>query len=421
LNDSIIEIIGGHPLEGELKLSGAKNAALPLLVTACMADDPITLENVPIGLIDVKVMIELLRSTGADILISGDSTVICKRGNMKGREVIPDLANKIRSSLLLLGCFAALKQTVTLPNPGGCNIGERKFDLHLMGLGKLGAVIQANETDIILKSDGLEGTTIDFYLPTTTGTENVMIAACMAKGTTLLRNANTRPEIQQLGKLLNLMGAKVKVKNRVVEITGAKQLSGGFNFLVMPGWDEAVSYMAMAGITRGEVVIKDFDLAHIPEETRYLKNSGLELFQWQNSVYVSGKRLSLPFDLFTAPYPGVNSDMQPIFAALALAIPGTSTITDLRFTDRFQYVEELKHFGANIESFGNTAIINGGGPLKGARVQATDLRGGMACVMAGLAAEGRSRISNIYQIERGYENFVEKLYALGADICRIIE
>ena len=419
MSESMVEIEGGRSLNGEVSLSGAKNAALPLLVAACLTDEPIVLENVPIGLNDVKVMIELLQAMGAEIHQEGNSTIICSRGTLQGGEVPAELANKIRYSLLLLGFFAGLRQEVYLSHPGGCNIGDRKYDLHLMGLQKLGASIEETETSITLKSKGLEGTLIDFYLPTTSGTENIMIAASLAKGTTILRNANTRPEVQQLGNLLRQMGAKVKVQSRVVEITGVDKLRGGFRFSIMPGWDEAVTYIAAAGITRGEVVILDFDLDHIPEEARYLREAGLELFQWQRNVYVSGKRVGRPFDLFTAPYPGVNSDMQPIFAALALTIPGTSTITDLRFTDRFQYVEELKHFGANIESFGNTAIVTGGGHLIGAEVKATDIRGGMACVMVGLAAKGITRIANVYQIERGYENFVEKFTALGAEIRRI--
>lgn len=417
MTEDFVKIEGGHCLQGEVRLSGAKNAALPLLVAACLADVPITLDNMPVELNDIKVMIDLLLYMGAQIEVKGDS-VTCSRGNMNGGETPGDLANKIRYSLLLLGFFAGLNRGLTISHPGGCNIGDRKYDLHLMGLRKLGAVIEETETSIILSVSKLTGTSIDFYLPTTSGTENIMIAAALAEGTTTLRNANTRPEVQQLGNLLALMGAQVKVQSRIVEITGVKQLHGGFHFAVMPGWDEAVTYIASAGITRGEIAILDFDLSCIPEEARYLRDSGLELFQWQNNVYVSGKKAKNPFDLFTAPYPGVNSDMQPIFAALALTIPGVSTITDLRFTDRFQYVDELKRFGADIDTFGNTAIVNGGRTLNGALVTATDIRGGMACVLTGLIAEGETQISNIYQIERGYEKFIEKFADLGAVIQR---
>lgn len=419
MSEPIVEIEGGMQLQGEIHLSGAKNAALPLLVASCLANEPITLDNVPVGLNDIKVLIELLQSMGAEIAIHGDS-VTCSRGSIIGGLAPASLTNKIRSSLLLLGFFAALKGDITISNPGGCNIGDRKYDLHLMGLQKLGAEVSESAIHTELTSDGLVGTNIDFYLPSTSGTENIMIAASLADGTTILRNANTRPEIQQLGKLLAQMGAQVKVQSRVVEITGVKELHGGFRFSVMPGWDEAVSYIIAAGVTRGEIVVLDFDLTCIPEETRYLRETGLELFQWHNNVYVSGKRVEKPFDLFTAPYPGVNSDMQPIFAALALTIHGTSTITDLRFTDRFQYIDSLKQFGGDAETFGNTAIIRGGKALKGANVVATDIRGGMACVLTSLAAEGLSRITNIYQIERGYESFVEKFAVLGATIQKVM-
>ena len=415
MKESYITIEGDNCLQGEVHLSGAKNAALPLLVAACLPEEPITLDNVPVKLNDVKIMIEILRLLGATIDIN-ENSVTCSRGNLKRKDLPSDLVNKIRYSLLFLGLFAALNLEVSLSHPGGCNIGDRKYDLHLMGLRKLGAKIDETDFNIKLSESYLLGSSIDFYLPTTSGTENVMIAAAKAKGTTTIRNANTRPEVQQLGELLSKMGAKVKVQNRIVEITGVKKLNGGFKFSVMPGWDEAVTYMTAAGITRGEIAIMDFNLSSIPEETRYLREAGIELFQWHHNVYVSGKNVTNPFNLFTAPYPGVNSDMQPIFSVLALSIDGVSSITDLRFTDRFQYVEELKRFGANIDTFGNTAIVNGGEKLRGAQVKATDIRGGMACVLTGLIADGITTVFNIYQIERGYEKVVEKFIALGAKI-----
>lgn len=413
-----MEIEGGCRLEGEVQLSGAKNAALPLLVAACMGEEPTTLVNMPVQLNDVKVMIELLTCMGAHIDVQGNE-VTCARGGLSGGEVPGDLANRVRYSLLLLGLCAAFKDQVFLPQPGGCNIGDRKYDLHLMGLRALGAEVGELAEGIALTSTGLNGASIDFYLPTTSGTENIMLAAAMARGQTVIRNANTRPEVAQLGQLLSAMGASVKTQSRIVEIDGVERLRGGIRFTIMPGWDEAVTYIIAAGMTEGEIVILDFDLSPIREEARYLREAGLDLFEWRGNLYVSGKRQKQPFDLFTAPYPGVNSDMQPLFAALALTIPGVSTITDLRFTDRFKYVEELKRFGADIQSFGNTAIVRGGAPLRGAAVSATDLRGGMACVLCGLVAEGKTRIANIYQIERGYENFCAKLSALGAKVYEV--
>jgi UDP-N-acetylglucosamine 1-carboxyvinyltransferase len=418
MKNTTILIEGGMPLTGEVTLSGAKNAALPLITAACLGNEPTVLENTPVQLNDVRLQIQLLQSMGAQIDVIND-TIICSRGNLTGGEAPPGIAHRVRYSLLLLGLFAALRSKVFLPQPGGCNIGDRKYDLHLMGLRKLGASIVEEDEGISLSSDGLNGASIDFYLPTTSGTENIMIAAALAAGTTTIRNANTRPEVQQLGRLLSVMGADVTVQSRIVKITGVNELRGGARLTVMPGWDEAVTYMIAAGVTEGEIVIKNFDLEHIREDTRYLREAGIKLFEWGNNVYVSGKSAKQSFDLFTAPYPGVNSDMQPIFAALALTISGTSTITDLRFTDRFRYVEELKRFGGDIQQFGNTAVIRGGLPIAGCQVSAPDLRGGMACVLAGLAAEGHTTISNAYQIGRGYENLVAKLSSVGAKIKEI--
>jgi len=418
LGEERIEIHGGKVLEGEVSLSGAKNAALPMIVVACIGHEPTVLENVPTQLNDIRVQIELLQRMGAAIEVKG-STVRCSRGDLDSGKAPADLVGRVRSSLLLLGLYAGLKKEVFLPHPGGDKIGDRKHDLHLMGLQRLGAHVEELSDGIYVKSTGLVGSEIDFYLPSTTGTENIMIAGTFAQGSTILRNANTRPEVVQLGDLLVAMGARIKIHSRVIEMEGVDSLQGGARVRVLSGWDEAVTYIAAASLTRGEIVVNDFDLDHVREETRYLRDAGVELFEWRGNVYVSGKQTQRPFDLFTAPYPGVNSDMQPIFAALALTIPGTSTITDLRFTDRFQYVEELRRFGGDIQSFGNTAIVRGGHPLKGVQVRAPDIRGGMACVLAGLVAEGQTTITNVYQIERGYENFVDKLSALGAIIRKV--
>jgi UDP-N-acetylglucosamine 1-carboxyvinyltransferase len=415
--ESQVVIEGGRSLNGEVRLSGAKNAALPMLAAACLGSEQTVLKNVPTQMNDIAQMIALLKAVGAKIEVNG-TTVVCSRGDMSGGDAPAELAGKVRTSLLLLGLFAGLRSHIFLPQPGGCQIGTRKYDLHLLGLRTLGAEVEERDDGISLKADRLQGSSIDFYLPTTTGTENIMLAAALAEGATTIRNANTRPEVQQLGQLLLDMGAQVKVQNRVVEITGVKKLRGGATITVMPGWDEAVTYIVAAGVTNGEVFIPDFGLEHIREDARYLREAGMELFEWGDSLYASGKAEKQPFNLFTAPYPGVNSDMQPLFAVLALVTPGTSTITDLRFTDRFRYVEELRRFGGDIESFGNSAIIRGGNPLKGANVSAPDLRGGMACVLAGLVAEGVTTVRSVSQIERGYEHFAEKLAGLGGAIKR---
>jgi UDP-N-acetylglucosamine 1-carboxyvinyltransferase len=410
-----IVIQGRKKLFGEVNLSGAKNAALPMIVAACLGEEETILDNVPTSLRDVKILIDIMKEMGAIININS-FTVSCRRGNFPNQSMAPSKSSEIRYSLLLLGLTAALEEVLELPLPGGCKIGDRKYDLHLHGLRKLGADVQENERGLKLVSSGLSGNNIEFYLPTTSGTENVMIAASLSRGKTTLLNANTRPEVLQLAELLNAMGAKVECKNRVVNVQGTDNIRGGVRVSVMPGWDEAVTYAVAAGVTNGEIYIPNFNTSYIKEDVRYLRLAGINVFEWGSSLYVSGKENKKTFDLFTAPYPGINSDMQPIFAALALAAEGTSTIADLRFTDRFQYVSEIKKFGADISSFGNTAIINGGSTLRGAKVKATDLRGGAACILAGMMAEGETIITNTTQINRGYENIADKLGKLGAAI-----
>ncbi|RXZ83389.1 UDP-N-acetylglucosamine 1-carboxyvinyltransferase [Paenibacillaceae bacterium] len=413
--DRTIAVTGGRKIGGEVRLSGAKNAALPMIAAACLGEEPTTLLDVPTGLRDVQILIKVLKEAGASIQTDGNR-VSCSRGTFPGNGSVAEVAGEIRYSLLLLGLTAAMGGEVALPVPGGCKIGDRKYDLHLMGLGKLGAVVTEEETVIRLKSQGLRGESIELSLPTTSGTENLMIAAAMAQGETMILNANTRPEIMELGKLLNLMGADITCSNRIVRIRGKQRIRGGVQYSVMPGWDEAVTYIAAAAATGGELCIPNFNLDFIQEDAKLLREIGVELFEWGNALYVQGKRGKKPFNLFTAPYPGINSDMQPIFAVLALVAPGQSSITDQRFADRFKYIEELKKFGSTIHTFGNTAIIDGGTPLRGANVKATDLRGGAACVLAGLLAEGETVVGNISQIERGYEDIAGKLAALGAAI-----
>lgn len=413
---AVLEINGGRTLEGEVRLSGAKNAALPILFGSLLSDGIVELENVPTLMEDIKVAIKVMRRLGVDVSIKGSSVRI-DPGGFKETVVPTLLASRIRSSLILLGLFLARFGRVELPFPGGCDIGNRKFDLHLKGLRELGAKIDVDAKGIRGEVKKFKGADVDFYLPSTTGTQNVVLAACLGQGKTTLRNANTRPENEDFAEFLNSMGAKITVSSRLIEIEGVRSLKGT-KYRIMKGGDEAMTYMIAAGMTRGEVVIKDYDLEMLRVNTQYLKEAGMEIFEWSGSVYVSGKKEVEPFDMFTAPYPGVNSDLQPLFAALALTARGDSTITDQRFTDRFQYIEQLRAFGAKIDHYGNCAVVHGGGRLNGSRVKATDLRGGTAEVLAGLVANGKTVIDNIYQIDRGYERIERKLGGLGAEIRR---
>ncbi len=412
---SVLVIRGPSKLGGEICVRGAKNAALPILLASAIAERPISLENVPVILEDVQVAVEALEFLGCRVEVSGDHAEV-RPGEIKSTTMPDEICGRFRSSLLFLGLLAGKCGHARISMPGGCNLGYRKFDLHLDGLRRLGAKVELGESHIEVWADRMVGADIDFYLPTTTGTENIMLAACFAKGRTRIFNANTRPEIADLGAFLNTLGANVSVGNRVVEINGVSEFTGGHH-RIMSGWDEALTYIMAAGMTKAEICVKDFSLGHVRSDVGYLRGAGLDLFEWGGNVYVSGKDKTLQsFDLFTAPYPGVNSDMQPLFAAFASQCHGETTITDQRFTDRFQYVNQLQKLGMPIESHGNCAVIQGPARLRGGRVEATDLRCGAALILSALVADGTTEIGNAREIYRGYENLVTRMERLGADI-----
>lgn len=413
-----LRINGPTQIFGEIEVRGAKNAVLPALVAAAAGDGPTTLENAPTSLNDVGVLLEALDYLGCETQC-GDGRVVVDGSKIHTTELPAEISGRFRYSLLLLGLLAGKHGHAKIYMPGGCDLGDRKFDLHLHGLRCLGAVVEQTEDGIEVTAERLVGADIDFYLPTTTGTETVMLAACFAEGRTRIFNANTRPEIVAMGECLNAMGAKVSVRNRVVEVEGGRPLTH-CTHSVMPAWDEALTYILTAGLTGGEVCVRNFDLSHVKNDVAYLRESGMMISEWGGNVYASAKNMELrAFDLFTAPYPGVNSDMQPLFTTYASRCKGESTVTDQRFAERFQYISELQKLDVPVESYGNCAVIRGPGALKGADVRALDLRCGAALVMGGVAAEGTTTIDNIYQIERGYEYIDERMRSLGAKIERI--
>ena len=265
----------------------------------------------------------------------------------------------------------------------------------------------------------LSGADLLFHIATTSGSEGAIIAAVLANGKTTVRNANTRPEVIDLIDFLNAMGADITYSTRYIEINGVDNLNGGV-YTVLKDSHEAVSYMILATLMRSEIVIKDFDTRFIREDVALLKEIGAEVFEWGGNVYLSAKGKTLrPFSMATSPYPGINSDMQPLFAALACTIEGESIITDTRFTERFQYVDEFRKFGFDIVNYQNCAIIRGGKKISGTDVWATDLRAGAALTFLGVWADGETRIDNYYQICRGYVNIIEKLGSLGVEITEI--
>lgn len=414
----MIKIIGSKVRAfGSVELSGAKNAILPIIAGACICDGNVLIHNAPTQLNDVKVMIDVLNHAGFCISISNNDIYVenQKTGNLEG--VLSDETQKIRYSLLMLSVMLSRIGTVSMTPPGGCNLGDRKYDIHVDSLIKMGAHI-TEDGRIDGVTEGLHGADLHFHIATTSGTENVIIAACKAKGTTRIYNANTRPEVIELIEFLRCAGAKIRYGTRYVEVEGVNHLCG-CEYSVMPDRHEALTYMLFAAITRGEVCIKNFNTRNIAEDVRLLQEIGVGVFEWGNNIYVSAKnRELLPFSLCTSPYPGINSDMQPLFAALAATIQGESIITDTRFPDRFQYVDEFSKMGINIRNYENCAIVNGS-EIEGAEVVACDLRAGAALMMLGCVANGMTVISNEYQIKRGYQNLPGSFKELGFNVEEI--
>ena len=416
----MVTIKGTKSIFGQIELSGAKNSALPLLVAACFCRETVTLKNMPTELNDVKVLISILREIGYQIEVSGHNVVLKDPEKSSLLSTIPESASKIRYSLLLLPLLLKFTGKVIDPVPGGCNLGDRKYDIHLDSLRKLGARIEETEKCIsgVLEGD-FTGDELQFRIATTSGSESAILAAVLANGKTIIKNANTRPEVIDMILFLNKMGAKIRYKTRYIEIEGVRELHGG-EYTVIKDSHEAVSYMILAAMMRSEIMIKDFDLQFISEDVALLRQIGVDIFEWGGNVYVSAKnKLLKPFSMATSPYPGINSDMQPLFAALACTIEGESIITDTRFTERFQYVDEYMKFGFDIVNYENCAVIHGSSSIEGTSVYATDLRAGAALTFIGCWANGTTTIDNYYQTQRGYVGILEKLHSLGVSSYEI--
>lgn len=413
----MVTVKGKQSIFGDIELSGAKNAALPLMVAACLCSETVILRNMPVELNDVKVLISILKEIGYDILVEDHSIIIKEPTKAKVSPIIPDSASCIRYSLLLLPLLLYQTGRVKDPIPGGCKLGDRKYDIHLESLQKLGAEVVENDGQIQGRlRGGFRGTDLLFRIATTSGSESAILAAVFAKGKTVIKNANTRPEVIDMINFLNAMGADISYKTRYIEINGVHELKGG-EYTVIKDSHEAASYMILAAMMRSEIVIKDFNLDYLKEDVTLLRQIGVDIFEWGGNVYVSakGKRLQ-PFSMATSPYPGINSDMQPLLAALACTIEGESIVTDTRFNERFQYVNEFRKFGFDIVNYENCAVIHGSKSVDGANVYATDLRAGAALTFLGCWANGQTRIDNYYQTERGYVGIIDKLRSLGVEV-----
>ncbi|MFA5493934.1 MAG: UDP-N-acetylglucosamine 1-carboxyvinyltransferase [Porticoccaceae bacterium] len=414
-------IRGGKPLAGEIRISGAKNAALPILAATLLTDKVITLSNVP-HLHDITTMFELLGCLGVGLVLDEKMHIDVDAGNITSLVAPYDLVKTMRASILVLGPLLARFGEAHVSFPGGCAIGSRPVDLHLRGLEMMGAAIEIDGGYIRAKAPegGLRGAHILFDVVTVGGTENLMMAAALARGTTVMENAAREPEIVDLARFINAIGGRVEgAGSDTLTIHGVESLHGG-HYRIMPDRIEAGTYLAAAAATRGWVKLKDIDPHTLEAVLLKLREAGADIQSGKDwiSLDMHGRR-PRAVNLRTAPYPAFPTDMQAQLTTVNAVAEGTGAVTETIFENRLIQTHELNRMGAKITLEGNTAIITGVDKLKGAPVMASDLRASASLVIAGLVAEGETLVDRIYHIDRGYERIEEKLQQLGADIRRI--
>lgn len=412
------------PLSGEVVVSGAKNAVLPLMAAAILADEKCRLSDVP-ELRDVDVMNGILTSLGGKVEQVDANVLDIDMSGLLKTEADYDLVTKMRASFLIMGPLLAKFGSAKVYMPGGCTIGARPIDLHLKGFEALGAEIISKDNYVEAKAgpEGLVGSSIYLDFPSVGATENIITAAVLAKGTTYIENAAEEPEIVDLANFLNKMGAKIKgAGTDTIKIEGVERLKSA-SHRVIPDRIEAGTFMLAAAITRGEILIRNIVPDHVKPITAKLRECGVTVEMTDEGIYVCARdRKLIATDIKTLPYPGFPTDIQSPFMAFLTTVEGSSTVIETVFENRFMHVAELNRMGANIHTDGDRkAYVQGAKALEGAEVIATDLRAGAALVLAGLVAEGTTKLSEIYHIERGYEHFIEKFRALGANILRIEE
>ena len=411
-------IRGGNPLVGEVEIGGAKNAALGILAAAIMTDETVILENLP-EVQDIKVLLEAISGIGArvDKIEKGKVAI---NGSMIGDVSVEyEYIKKIRASYYLLGALLGKYKKAEVPLPGGCNIGSRPIDLHLKGFKALGAEVRIQNGSIVAQAEKLQGSHIFLDTVSVGATINIMMAASMAEGRTIIENAAREPHVVDVANFLNSMGANIKgAGTDVIRIRGVEKLHKT-EYSIIPDQIEAGTFMFAAAATKGDVMVKNVIPKHLEATTAKLEEIGCEVEEFDDAVRVVASKRLLNTHVKTQPYPGYPTDMQPqIGVALSLA-SGTSIVTESIFENRFKYVAELVRMGGMVKVEGNTAIITGVDKLTGAQVSAPDLRAGAALVIAGLAAEGITIVDDIVYIQRGYENFDAKLRGLGAEIEKV--
>lgn len=412
-------IHGGKPLQGTVRVSGAKNAVLPIIVASMLGTTQSTLTEIP-KLADVHTVCDVIASLGVHIEHPERDTLVIDAYELTSTTAPYDLVRRMRASFLVMGPLLARKGRAQISLPGGCSIGARPIDLHLKAFEAMGAVINLENGDIEATApNGLKGAQIYLDFPSVGATENILMAASMADGKTVLENAAEEPEIVDLATYLNSMGANIRgAGTNVIRIEGVKELHGA-NHAVIPDRIEAGTFMVGAAMTQGNVFVENAISEHLKPLISKLKEVGAEVQEEIDGIRVIGHEPLRPADIKTLPYPGFPTDMQAQFMALTTICQGTSVVTETVFENRFMHVDEFKRMGAKIRIEGRSAIVEGVPRLKGASVNATDLRAGAALVLAGLVAEGETEVGYLYHIDRGYDNLVLKLQRLGADIVRV--
>ncbi|MBI3038143.1 UDP-N-acetylglucosamine 1-carboxyvinyltransferase [bacterium] len=408
-------IDGGFPLSGSVRINGAKNSALPIMAASILCQGPIVLKNIP-KLNDVETMAKVLEALGIKIQINdcGDWKLSSFSG--VNEEAPYELVKTMRASFFVMGPLLARRKCARVPLPGGCAIGVRPVNIHLKGFEALGARVGLDAGYAVAKADKLIGTKVHFDFPSVGATENLMMAATLAEGTTIIENAAREPEIEDLADFINSMGGKIKgAGTPTISIDGVNEL-GSVEYKIIPDRIEAGTFMVLGALSKGAISVENCIPVHSGAVIEKLREMGACLDFQDSRVIVSGKKRLLPVELKTLPFPGFPTDMQAQFMVAMCLAGGTSIITESVFENRFMHVGELIRMGANLSIRDRTVVIKGVEKLKGAPLVATDLRAGAAMVIAGLVADGRTEVSKVHHIHRGYQNFVERINALGAKI-----
>ncbi|NQY34016.1 MAG: UDP-N-acetylglucosamine 1-carboxyvinyltransferase [Alteromonadaceae bacterium] len=412
------KIIGGKPLRGEVSISGAKNAALPILMATLLSETPITISNVP-RLNDIETTLKLLIQLGAKAQWVADNEILIDASKISHCRASYDLVKTMRASILVLGPLLARFGHAEVSLPGGCAIGARPVNLHIQGLKLMGADIDVDNGYINARNDGrLSGATIFMDTVSVTGTENLMMAAALADGRTIIENAAREPEIVDLANCLNAMGADIKgAGSDTLTIEGVERLSGD-KYRVMPDRIETGTFLVAAAVTQGQVKCLNTDPSSLDAVLSKLQEAGAEISIGDDWIELTMQQRPKAVNVRTAPHPAFPTDMQAQFMTLNVLAEGTATVTETIFENRFMHVPELQRMGANISLEGHTAIVKGVETLTGAQVMATDLRASASLVIAGLVSETETQVDRIYHIDRGYQHIEDKLQALGANIVR---